>query len=339
MYSLNASLYSSVFVVPRVLVDKYIKLASFCAQKSLLWILNYQGGAFSVADIAKGIGSSEADVKEALDFWVNEGILVEDGKQPVAAEQTKSDSHLLKDKDDKKKEYVKKEIVIKEELIQPTDKQVSLRINEDKRIKDLMLQAQSMLGRTFGYDTQAKFIQMIDGYGLPYEIILILIQYCIDIGKTSNAFMLSIAKSWYNKDIFTPEQAYEYINTHTKAQKIYYEFRLHTGLSAPLATPKQEEFFLKWNSYNMSVEMMVNAYHITVEKKGTISFPYMDKIISSWHENGYKTPEDVEKAKQAKNKSFDSSNASYDIEKAISQAENDDLVYEKKRKTKRGESK
>ena len=86
MYSLNSSLYASVFVVPRDIVDKYIKMASFCAVKSLLWILNYRGGAFSVSELAKSIGSSEADVKEALDYWVNEGVLVCDGvEEPAGA--------------------------------------------------------------------------------------------------------------------------------------------------------------------------------------------------------------------------------------------------------------
>ena len=84
MYSLNSSLYASVFVVPRDIVDKYIKMASFCAVKSLLWILNYRGGAFSVSELAKSIGSSEADVKEALDYWVNEGVLVKDGETVAA---------------------------------------------------------------------------------------------------------------------------------------------------------------------------------------------------------------------------------------------------------------
>ena len=64
----------------------------------------------------------------------------------------------------------------------------------------------------------------------------------------------------------------------------------------------------------------------------------MDKIISSWHENGYKTPEDVDNAAKAKaDKKSADSKRSYDINKAIEQAENDDLVYEKKKK--RGDSK
>ena len=56
MLSLNPSYYGSVFVTPKTIVEKYIKMASFCALKSLLWILNNQGGNFSVEEIAKAIG-------------------------------------------------------------------------------------------------------------------------------------------------------------------------------------------------------------------------------------------------------------------------------------------
>ncbi len=338
MYSLNSSLYASVFVVPRDIVDKYIKMASFCAVKSLLWILNYRGGAFSVSELAKGIGSSESDVREALDYWVNEGVLVRDGE--TAAEPLKSDSHLLNDKDVKSEEKPaeKNEAVMKEELVLPTYEQVVTRMNEDKKIEDLINHVQFMLGRTTGQDMNARLVQMVDGYGLPIEIILRLIQYCVDIGKTSNAFILGVAKSWYKNEISTLEQADEYIDSHSRAQSIYNDFRMLTGLTAPRATSKQEEYFIKWDSYKMPVDMMVYAYEITVEKTGKISFAYMDKIIYSWHENGYKTPEDVDKAAKAKagQKAADSKR-SYDINKAIEQAENDDLVYEKKKK--RGDSK
>ncbi|MDO4847798.1 MAG: DnaD domain protein [Clostridiaceae bacterium] len=337
MYSLNSSLYASVFVVPRDIVDKYIKMASFCAVKSLLWILNYRGGAFSVSELAKSIGSSEADVKEALDYWVNEGVLVKDG-ETVAAQPVTSDSHLLKDKAEKaEKPAEKKEVEIKEELVLPTYEQVVTRMNEDKKIEELINHVQFMLGRTTGQDMNARLVQMVDGYGLPIEIILRLIQYCVDIGKTSNAFILGVAKSWYKNEISTLEQADEYINSHSRAQSIYNDFRMLTGLTAPQATSKQEEYFIKWDSYKTSVEMMVYAYEITVEKTGKISFAYMDKIISSWHENGYKTPEDVDNAAKAKAKPKNDGGASYDINKTMADDENKKIVF-KKKTNKRGDS-
>ncbi len=334
MYNLNPALYGSVFVVPKDLVEKYIKLASFCAVKSLLWILNNQGGNFSLSDVAKGIGSSEADVKEALDYWVNEGVLAVDGKLSDNDASVKSDSYLLNEEKDKPSpppEAKKEKAEFDDKLITPTDELVNNRIADDKDFANLIQQIDFMLGRSTGYDTHAKILQMVDGYGFPVEIILTLIQYCVDIGKPSNAFILSVAKNWYNHEIMTIEQAHEYIRSHSEAQKIYNEFRMQTGLSAPRATPKQEEYFVRWSGFEMSVEMMVYAYNITIENTGKISFAYMDKIISSWHEKEFKTPEDVEKSKQTGQKSAPSQ-SSYDIEKTISDDAEKKIVYKKKKK-------
>ena len=104
MLSLNPSYYGSVFVTPKTIVEKYIKMASFCALKSLLWILNNQGGNFSVEEIAKAIGSSVADTNEAIEYWVNEGILIKNGESAVVPSPTVSDSHLkLKEAENKPK--------------------------------------------------------------------------------------------------------------------------------------------------------------------------------------------------------------------------------------------
>jgi DnaD/phage-associated family protein len=341
MYNLNPALYGSVFVVPKDLVEKYIKMASFCAVKSLLWILDNQGGNFSLSDIAKGIGSSEPDVKEALDYWLSEGVLTVDGRVLENAAELKSDSYLLDRKENGRKQPAPVIEKTKPEtdgnLLLPTYEQVAVRMDEDKNIAELINHVQFMLGRTTGQDMNARLVQMVDGYGLPIEIILRLIQYCVDIGKTSNAFILGVAKSWYKNEISTLEQADEYINSHSRAQSIYNDFRMLTGLTAPQATSKQEEYFIKWDSYKTSVEMMVYAYEITVEKTGKISFAYMDKIISSWHENGYKTPEDVDNAAKAKAKPKNDGGASYDINKTMADDENKKIVF-KKKTNKRGDS-
>lgn len=337
MYNLNPALYGSVFVVPGEVVDKYIKLASFCAIKTLLWILKNRSGDFSVSDISKGIGSSEADVNEALDYWVNEGVLVKDGESAAEYSPVSSDSHLLS-KDEKKAPANDSKADISsvhEELLLPTYEQVAVRMDEDRSISDLINQIQIMLGRSTGYDMNARILQMIDGYGFEAEIILRLIQYCIDQNKTSNAFILSVAKNWYKNEIFTLEQADAYIDEHGNAQGVYNEFRVLTGLTAPKATPKQEEFFIKWHKLGISVEMMVLAYNTTIENTGKISFAYMDKVLVSWNESGYKNPDDVEKGKQSfKEKQKASRSRSYDIDKAIDSSENGELVYTKKKKNK-----
>lgn len=341
MYRLNAEYYASVFVVPSVIVEKYIKMASFCALKSLLWILKNQGSNYSAEDLAKAIGSSVADTKEALDYWVNEGVLLCDGSDSPsvsAPSPVKSDSYLDKQQAKEQEKEVNqnaKPAVPEIKIVRPTMEQIVDRMAEDKTIEGLFNQAQIMLGRTIGFDMQSAILMMLDTYGLPVEIILDLLQYCIDIGKTSNAFILSVAKSWYEKDITTPEKAQQYVHEHNEADRIFEEFRQFTGINAPKATPKQAELFIQWSKMGFSVEMMVLAYNEGVERTGKISYSYINKILLNWNEQGYKTPADIEKGKEDfKKKKNDEkpSERSYDIEKAIKEAESGKIVYQKKKR-------
>lgn len=337
MFTLNPSYYGSVFVTPKIIVEKYIKMASFCALKSLLWILNNQGGNFSVEEIAKAVGSSQADTKEAVEYWISEGILIKNGDSSPVPSPTVSDSHL---KNEEVKSENKSATEVKEKpsapeikLVRPTYEQVSQRIAEDDNIAGLLNQAQIMLGKSLGFNNQSAFIQMYDDYGLSVEVILTLIQYCINIGKKSTAYMLSTAKIFYEKDIDTLEKANEFIDRNKKIMKIYEEFCQFTGISAPTPTPKQTDYFLNWDDMGLSVEMMVLAYNETIDRKGKINFNYTNKILENWHENGYKTPDDVKNAREAyKKQKQGTSERSYDINKAVEQATSGELVYKKKKR-------
>ncbi len=337
MYSLNASYYSSVFVVPSALVDKYIKMASYCAVKALLWILKNQGGNFSVAEISKAIGSSEGDTREALDYWVNEGVLTENGKAPVSP--VVSDSELKKtvsekaEKADSPDTQKKAEPEVK--LSKPTMEQIAVRMEENSSIKGLFNQAQEMLGKTIGYNMQASLLMMYDDYGFGFDVILTLLQYCVQKGTTSTAFISSLAKSWYKQEIFSLEAAHEYIDNHNELDRIYLQFKQFTGITLPKPSTKISKYLTKGSEMGFSVEMMVLAYNEAGDKTGKISPEYAAKILLSWCEKGYKTPEDVKKGteeyKAGKQEGLQSER-SYDINKAIEKAQNGEIVYKKKSK-------
>lgn len=337
MYSLNASYYSSVFAVPSVLVDKYIKMASYCAIKALLWILKTQGGNFSVAEIAKAIGSSEGDTKEALDYWVNEGVLTENGKAPVSP--VVSDSELKKKVPERTEKISpantdkKTESEIK--LSKPTMEQIAVRMEENSSIKGLFNQAQEMLGKTIGYNMQASLLMMYDDYGFGFDVILTLLQYCVQKGTTSTAFISGLAKSWYKQEIFSLEAAHEYIDSHNELDRIYLQFKQFTGITLPKPSTKIANYLSKGNEMGFSIEMMVLAYNEAGDKTGKISPEYAAKILLSWHEKGYKTPEDVKKGAEdykAGKQESSQSERSYDINKAIEKAQNGELVFKKKSK-------
>lgn len=79
MFNVNPALYGSVFAVPSVLTDKYLKLASPAAIKVLLLILRNPGEDFTVEELSKRIGYGKADTLDAVEYWVSENVLVKNG--------------------------------------------------------------------------------------------------------------------------------------------------------------------------------------------------------------------------------------------------------------------
>ena len=87
--------------------------------------------------------------------------------------------------------------------------------------------------------------------------------------------------------------------------------------------------------------MIFYAYEECVDRTGKMSMPYMDKIITSWHKNGVKTPLDIaeerkrwqeSQAKKAPKKEkekpqHEQREASYDIDRFMQKSV--DLVYDK----------
>ena len=90
-----------------------------------------------------------------------------------------------------------------------------------------------------------------------------------------------------------------------------------------------------------NANMIFYAYEECVDRTGKMSMPYMDKIITSWHKNGVKTPLDIaeerkrwqESQKKASGKKekekpqHEQREPSYDIDRFMQKSV--DLVYDK----------
>lgn len=83
------------------------------------------------------------------------------------------------------------------------------------------------------------------------------------------------------------------------------------------------------------------AYEQMAEHCQKMSFPYMNKVLESWHTNGIKTSSDVEKANkpvsspnspQNKSKANAGHASSYDLNEFNRNAMQKPIVYKKKNK-------
>ena len=361
MYKINPSSYSSVFVLPTQIADKHLRLAGKAQLKVLLWLYRNPSVTPDIDVISKDTGIPRDEIDDAMLYWIEAGLVVKDGEAPVqvqvettsysATENARLQAVTSVPVREKKEEAYRTPSQEKKEkavTVKPSIKDISMRISESADIRSLFAEAQESFGRTLGYDGQSSLLILHDHYGLPPEVIIMLCNYARTIGKQGSlAYIMKMGASWAECGITDFEAASNKIARMEKAQNVWDDFRRLTGVENPKPTQKQEEYLEIWiNDFTFATEMIVLSYEKTVEKKGKINWGYMNGILRSWHESGYKTPDDVEQAgkeyaegvkanasvsKTAKD-GINAEKPSYDVEQAVRKSRKVDP-----NKTKRGQ--
>ncbi|MCR4563679.1 MAG: DnaD domain protein [Clostridiales bacterium] len=325
MYKLNPSAYDSVFVLPDAVVDKYIHLASELQLKALLLIAKNGIEDKSAKGLSLLLKKNEDDVKDALEFWVSEGILISDEEYILPVKN---------DRNDEKPKEEKKEIE-SIPIVKPTMEHVIARDNEDAEIHYLFIQAQEMLGRTIGWDGQSRLLMVHDYYGLPVDVILTMLSYLKGIGKTSSAEITKLAKSWAEDEITTHEAANEYIDKMNAAQGLYDEMKKRFGIKHERPSAKQAAYLSDWLEAGFSQELIFRAYDEMVDRTDKPSLAYVNKILLGWKEQGLRTADEVEKAEKnkqsKKRKQNKEEKVSFNIEKAEQKAKRGPINISKRK--------
>lgn len=250
-YKVNPDSLSAVFMVPSQIVDQHIKLAGGQQLKVLLWTLRHAGEGFDMEKMCRDLNFSVPDAQDYLQYWVETGILVSDGN-------TKAVSAFAPTKPEKKEEPAtqKKELP---DIVpsRPTAAEIAQRAEESADIKFLLLETQNKLGRTIGYDGQCTLLMMHDTYGIPVEVILMIIEYAVSIGKSSFHYIASIGKDWGEREIDTIEKADEQISRLNSVNSVWASFAAMAGLSNSRPTQAQTKYIITWNrEWGFSPEMI-----------------------------------------------------------------------------------
>ena len=349
-FKINPGAFSGIFPVPTAIVDENIRLASVVQLKVILYLLRHGGmGQVTCQDISEALFLDIQDVADAMLFWYERGIVIKDDEAPVALTSKVTSPAVQTAPVQEKAEATIELTPIKTKkevasipISRPSHEQIAVRCKECEDIAILFREAQAALGKTIGYDGQSVLIMLYDSYGLPVEVILMAIEYAVTQGKASFSNIAKIGKTWSELEIDTLEGATEYIEEHNIVNEVWHKLRLLTEISNVRPTSKQFGYLTAWiKEYGYDADMIYYAYEECVDRTGKMSMPYMDKIISSWHKNGVKTPVDIEKerqrwrdsqskptAKKEKPKAdHEKREASYDIDRFLQKGV--DLIYDK----------
>ncbi len=333
-YSVNPSVFKSIFAVPTDIVDKHIRLANGDQLRVLLWILRNSTDNPDIDEMCKALKINSSDAADYLQYWVLTGVLSENGE--IAAPAPASVSEKTETVKEEKKPEISAVSVVPSK---PSSREILERIEESPEIGHLFNEAQQMLGKTIGYDGQCTLLLLHDHYGLPTEVLFMMIDYCVSIGKSNYAYLEAVGRDWGTREIDTLDKAAEQITILKKSNAVWKEFAQNAGITNPRPTVKQTEYLRRWSSeWKFSINMILLAYEEMANHTSKLSMAYIDKILMNWHTNGYNTPADVEKAaaeqkdKKPAAKPKSGIEASYDLDRFKEQSLHGELKYERKKK-------
>lgn len=335
-YSVNPSVFKSIFAVPTDIVDKHIRLANEHQLKVLLWILRNSPDNPDLDEMCKALKINMSDAQDYLQYWVLTGVLSGENEEIIAQPEIKKTETKAKPENT----VTVKETVSPEPDMspsKPSSMEIAERIDESPEIGHLFNEAQQKLGKTIGYDGQCTLLLLHDHYGLPTDVLFMLIDYCVSIGKTNYSYIQAVGKDWGLREIDTLDKAAEQITILRKTNTLWRDFAKNAGIVTPRPTTKQASYLRKWSEeLKFGIDMILLAYEEMANHTGKLNFNYIEKILLNWHSKGYKTPDDVENAaeeqKERKPAKESKSAASYDLDEFKERSLHGELKYERKKK-------
>ncbi len=245
-------------------------------------------------DIATVAGCNESAVASALAFWRGTGILSGEKK----GTERKVARHAT--------------------VPTYTGEELS-RIIDENGLAMIIDACQGITGRVFNV-TEVNRIAALNSYlGLSGEYILLLFSYCAEHGKTNLKYIEKTGYDLYDEGVDTVEKLEEHIRRREEFHQLENKLRTLFGMGDRAFTASEKKHFSQWfDEFGYSIDIITEAYDITVEKTGKLSLPYLSKILSNWYSKNLRTLEDVKASlaeyEKAKAEDTKDQSSSFDVD-------------------------
>ncbi len=270
------------FFVPNEAAEN-LKLCTAAQLRVLLFTLSRGFSETTPEIVASEFALSAEDAKDLLDYWTARGILECDGSVPSAAVPNVIPSPSPAEKPS----------VPKPPETKLTMKEVQRLKEEDPGISHVLCEAERILGKTFTSSDTETIVWLISYAGVPAEVLITVMAYCSGIGKNNLRYIQKVALEWLDSGIDTIEAAEERMRVLDEARSWEGEVKRAMEIYGRSLVTKEKEFCESWRLYGINPDLIHFAYEKCIEKTAKLSFPYINKLLLSWHQKGYKTPADA----------------------------------------------
>ena len=191
---------------------------------------------------------------------------------------------------------------VREELSEPTAVEIEKQAEADPGFQHLLREAPERLGRVLSGGDVKILYGIYHDLGLPTEVIFLLLEDCCweiarHYGPGRKPTLRQVEKQayiWHDRELFTIDLADAYLRDRQDKRGRLGEFRELLGIRDRALAPTEEKFLMSWLDMGFGREAVLLAFDKTVAKKGTLAWPYMNRILENWHAKGLHTLPEIE---------------------------------------------
>lgn len=269
-------------MVPTEFIKKQLPQANPTFVKVYLYLLmlatENQNAEFS--EIAETLGLLESDLMLAVKYWESCGVIFKNGDNFSFAQNL---STTAKEPEEKTLEQ------------KPHTENLAAIIEADRSLSDMFQVSQEILGKTISERDMETIYWFYSELKMSPEAILLLLEHCVSKGKTRMNYIEKVAVSWSEMGLTNAENVALYIKNEEQKTGFIYSIRKIMGISDRSLSQIEEKYLIKWHDeMSMEEEMIALAYEYCIIQTAKLSFPYMDKIITRWAQEGIRTVTDAE---------------------------------------------
>ena len=157
--------------------------------------------------------------------------------------------------------------------------------------KSLLDETAKLLGRVLSGNDLLVLYGLYDYLSLPPEVILVVVSWCAQeaerrFGPGRKPTLRQIEKEayiWQERGILTLELAEEHVRELTGRREESWTVRRILGLANRDTSPSEDKYIRAWLEMGFTPEAIGEAYDRTILKKKELAWPYMNRILESWH--------------------------------------------------------
>ncbi|MDR0914793.1 MAG: DnaD domain protein [Oscillospiraceae bacterium] len=296
---INLGNWSSVFAVPSAVVDTALKFASAYQLKVLLYVLRNNDHELTYDLIAAELSILPDDVKDSVKFWVDRGIFCCENEELLPGKATANKTPALQNNtatQTKNAEFANIQAPQasgqpaaaakpRTTVVQKPDSLfVAEKLKTDAALRDVIQDAEIILSKPLTPGDVATLVMLNYTFGLPCEVIIMLIQYCKDVGHSNMKYVERIGAEWSDEGIDSIEAAELKTESMKSSNSAWSKISRLFGVSnIGYPTAAQLSFAQRWQvEIVLPDELFKEAYERCVDTHGKYNLKYINGILNNW---------------------------------------------------------